>query len=888
MSKAIGIDLGTTFSVLAIKGKIETVAGWPDGEYLADCDVTIIPEPDGDRTFASVLWWTPGPAPDSDGEFLFGIDAKMKAEEEGEGSPIMFSKRAIGTTQKLECNGRVFTAKEVATHFLGHLKKCAERALGEPVTRAVITHPAYFESNQVQETREAAIDAGFVMSKDIQMMMEPAAAAYVYTLNDNRNPLRILAYDLGGGTFDVTCVERSEGVVRMKSFDGDHLLGGYNFDSALVEWMFGQMAEQNREPLCVWVKNQEEQKKQIAPEQKAAGNAQLARIFQYAENVKIKLADARSDQVKIPVKIDWLTDASGRRIQYVDRISRQEFNALIAPLLTTTVERCHAALDKAGWKSHDVDVMLFVGGSTYGPWVTKRTEGLVNECSEPYHPDLCVAAGAAMVAASELGIGIDCGGLKLSMDVPFQTPLFSFTAAGTVAPTEGNGMSGEEIARLLITLDVPSDTMTANPNGAGAFRFEAVPLDEDIAPGEKTTYTLRVANEAGALLLTQDFSVLFEPEGSSEPPGGVLPKSVFVQTARGPVIIGREGEVLPLKPDTIKVRMLFDSSDMSLDILQEGDVIGEVLVENIPPEAGKGSEVQIDVEITQNNVMKGTVRIVTRSGTLAKEAPVRITFPPIPVPDLCDLKAKFKELEERRAQEIILCEAPERRLMLTGKANKTAQRMQQEFDKVVPDPLIIARDLREFEQLLDPPADDMTPTRQVFLQKLDRAREFLALKQDGDPEKAAYRTLLNGIESKGNDAHAAKNHRDWLAENSSLDNVLMKLDSAPPPPPPRDDAVAEPTSVLKEAGRAETDNDKAKLNNLRDICKKRGDRTDFWLSKCYECEDQINSMRTAIDAIDDDVESQQALAQIRAILHGTGQQVKRQLTLIERGAEVDL
>ena len=154
-------------------------------------------------------------------------------------APVMFSKRKIGTLEAIPLATGTVMAKEVAARFLQYLKESAEHALGSPVTRAVVTHPAYFDSVAVEETREAAQEAGFDMSLPQQMLMEPTAAALAYTRTDTRDPLRMLTYDLGGGTFDVTYMERIDGVIQIRSFDGNHLLGGYNFDKELVRLVRG-------------------------------------------------------------------------------------------------------------------------------------------------------------------------------------------------------------------------------------------------------------------------------------------------------------------------------------------------------------------------------------------------------------------------------------------------------------------------------------------------------------------------------------------------------------------------------------------------------------------------------------------------------------------------
>jgi len=223
----IGIDLGTTFSVVAVDGKVELAAEYPGGPgiYLEDCDVTIIPSPCGESTFPSVMIQDP----DRADEWLFGSEAVQKGEEGF--APVMFSKRKIGTLEEIPVAAGTVMAKEVAARFLRHLKECAESALGGPVTRAVGTHPAYFDRVAVEETRDAAREAGFDMALPQQMLMEPTAAALAYTRTDTRDPLRMLTYDLGGGTFDVTYMERIEGVIQVQGLVSWDLRDG--FEAAL-------------------------------------------------------------------------------------------------------------------------------------------------------------------------------------------------------------------------------------------------------------------------------------------------------------------------------------------------------------------------------------------------------------------------------------------------------------------------------------------------------------------------------------------------------------------------------------------------------------------------------------------------------------------------------
>ena len=348
----IGIDLGTTFSVVAVDGKVELTPDYPGGPgvYLEDCDVTAIPSLLGEPTFPSVMI----PDPDNPENWIFGAEALQKAEEGL--APVMFSKRKIGTTEAIPVADGTVTAKEVASRFLGHMKECAERALGQPVTRAVVTHPAYFDRGAVEETREAARQAGFDMSLPQQMLMEPTAAALAYTRTDKRDPLRILTYDLGGGTFDVTYMERIDGVIQIRAFDGNHLLGGYNFDKELVRLVRTRLAEKGRNV--------------VLDENDPEDRGRLARLLRIAENVKIELSKTKNntDEVEFRVR-NILVDDKGLPVQVNERITRQQFVAAIQAWLNEIIECCRRAMEKGKAKPEDLHQILMVGGSSYGPWV---------------------------------------------------------------------------------------------------------------------------------------------------------------------------------------------------------------------------------------------------------------------------------------------------------------------------------------------------------------------------------------------------------------------------------------------------------------------------------------------------------------------------------------
>jgi molecular chaperone DnaK len=389
----IGIDLGPAFSVMAVKGPERTAPGYPPGKYLGDdgLDVTILPDLAGNYTIPSVFWWEPDPSrprEHSKGTYAFGWEARLLAAK-GK-SPLMVSTHSVGTNEKMRLNGRAFTTKEVVTRFLCYLKQCAETVTGQAIGRAVITYPANFSRGTVQGIWKAAKEAGFTMEYPQQMLMDPVAATLACTSQEPRgiNPgdsLRLLIYDLGGATFDVAVVEKNENVIQVKSFDGDHRLGGSNFDGALVQWILDQLKAQS---IVIPTDDKNEDQK-----------GYRTRLLQVAESVKIKLTDQRTPKVKVPVKVDFLFDDEGQPLQFRGSINQEEYAALIQEDLRKTIACCRRALATANLAPADLHAVLLVGESSYGPWVQEIVNKEFGQPVELVAPDLCVAAGAALMVA---------------------------------------------------------------------------------------------------------------------------------------------------------------------------------------------------------------------------------------------------------------------------------------------------------------------------------------------------------------------------------------------------------------------------------------------------------------------------------------------------------
>ncbi len=371
MSKIIGIDLGTTNSCVAVME-----GGKP----------TVIANAEGDRTTPSVVAYT------KDGERLVGKVAKRQAIVNHDNTVISI-KREMGTNYKAKLNGKDYTPQEVSAMVLAKLKADAESYLGETVTQAVITVPAYFNDSQRQATKDAGKIAGLEV---LRIINEPTAAALAYGLDkgENKNQ-KILVYDLGGGTFDVSILEIGDNVFEVLSTNGNTRLGGDDFDNRIIDFLV------------------EEFKKSNGGMDLSQDKLAMQRLKEAAEKAKIDLSATPMTTVSLP----FITaDANGPKHLEVE-ISRAKFDALTEDLVKETTDCCGKALADAKLKNADIDKVILVGGSTRIPAVVEAVKKYTGK--EPFkgvNPDECVAVGAAIQA------GVLAGDVKdvLLLDV---TPL---------------------------------------------------------------------------------------------------------------------------------------------------------------------------------------------------------------------------------------------------------------------------------------------------------------------------------------------------------------------------------------------------------------------------------------------------------------------------------
>ena len=371
MSKIIGIDLGTTNSCVAV---------------MEGSDPTVIPNAEGKRTTPSIVAFVEG------GERKVGDAAKRQAVTNPH-KTIYSIKRFMGTkfsedtkeienvpykvikgdndTPRVEIDGRTYTSQEISAMVLQKMKKTAEDYLGQEVTRAVITVPAYFNDAQRQATKEAGEIAGLKVERIIN---EPTAAALAYGLDKANSDKKIAVYDLGGGTFDISILELGDGVFEVLSTNGDTHLGGDDFDNVIINWLAGEFNSEEGVDL---------KKDAMA----------LQRLKEAAEKAKIELSSSSQTEINLP----YITATASGPKHLVKTLTRAKFEQLSDDLVRRSMEPCKKALNDAGLSASDIDEVILVGGSTRIPKIQEEVEKFFGKApSKGVNPDEVVAIGAAI------------------------------------------------------------------------------------------------------------------------------------------------------------------------------------------------------------------------------------------------------------------------------------------------------------------------------------------------------------------------------------------------------------------------------------------------------------------------------------------------------------
>ena len=347
MSKIIGIDLGTTNSCVSV---------------MEGGEAKVITNPEGNRTTPSVVAF-------KDGEIVVGEAAKRQAVTNKD--TVSSVKRLMGSSEKIHANGKTYTPQEISAMILQYLKKYAEEYLGEPVTKAVITVPAYFNDAQRQATK----DAGKIAGLDVERIInEPTAASLAFGIDKTDKEQKVLVFDLGGGTFDVSIIDMSEGTFEVLATAGDNHLGGDDFDNVIVDWMADEF------------------KKQYNIDLKADRMA-LQRMKEAAEKAKKDLSGTLQAHISLP----FISANQSGPLHFETDLTRANFDKMTKFLVDRTVVPVKQALKDADLSPNDLNQVLLVGGSTRIPAVQEAVKKeLGKEPNKSVNPDEVVAMGAAI------------------------------------------------------------------------------------------------------------------------------------------------------------------------------------------------------------------------------------------------------------------------------------------------------------------------------------------------------------------------------------------------------------------------------------------------------------------------------------------------------------
>ena len=447
MGKAVGIDLGTTNSVVAV---------------LEGGEPSVVANAEGNRTTPSIVAF-------KGNETLVGELAKRQAITNPDNT-IRSIKRHIGTNWKETFEGKEYTPQEISARILQKLKKDAESYLGEDVTEAVITVPAYFNDAERQATKEAGKIAGLNV---LRIINEPTAASLAYGLENNEDQ-KILVFDLGGGTFDVSILEISEGVFEVKSTSGDSKLGGDDWDQRVMDWLI----EKFKSSTGIDISNDK---------------MAIQRIKEGAEKAKIELSSTSETEINLP----FITANDSGPQHLLEKLSRSEFEKITADLVERTKNPVENALSDAGLNYSDIDHVILVGGSTRMPAVQALVKSLTGK--DPHkgvNPDEVVASGAAIQA------GVLKGDVKdvLLLDV---TPL-------TLGVETKGGIMTKMIERNTTIPTKRSETFTTAEDNQTQVEIHVLQGEREMASGNKSLGKFTLTDIPAARQGTPQIEVTFD------------------------------------------------------------------------------------------------------------------------------------------------------------------------------------------------------------------------------------------------------------------------------------------------------------------------------------------------------------------------------------------
>jgi molecular chaperone DnaK len=651
--KIVGIDLGTTNSCV----------------YYLDDDgnPVLVIDSKSRKIFPSVVWCA-GPGK----EIVVGHKAKSRLGQQP--APVAAVKRKMGTTEKVRLGQQDVSPVEVSAHILSYAKQLVEETTGDQVGGVVVTMPAYFNAAPKNDTYEAAVRAFFGGDAEaargrLELQLEPVAAAFAYILEDPAERLRILVYDLGGGTFDVTLLDKSpEGGLTVLKFGGDPHLGGDNVDDRVASWFLyllrggkpealdrilapGRYAAEKQHTLLQQLLTNdtaglrgelrpEDQDLKVGAEPRYALNLEVSRpedleriqtLKVLAENAKINLSVSTETPVS---KQGAFMDQEGEIVDVDLSLSRSEFNRLIGDMIARTVEETARVVAASGLTFDQIDRIVLVGGSTRMPVVHEELEKVFRRPVQMADPDLIVARGAAL-RARELSLlaGGEGSGGKISLEYPRQTPEARINIKGQVSqPLSGH--------RVYLSRE-GEDLSTAAVNGD---RF--LLTDVRLVRNAENVFHLEVADEQDNLFAATELTVRHSDQaiGSTGPLTTPLTKPIKSRGVRGFAPILEEGTPLPASKAVTCSRATQDDH-IVIEFYEGEHRLTDLRIEGFDPSLPRGAAIDVVLTIEKDYTgnATATIRETGHSATAAFSI-TRLQIPPVETMDQ-DLKDVLEEIE---------------------------------------------------------------------------------------------------------------------------------------------------------------------------------------------------------------------------------------------------
>lgn len=758
MSDVIGIDLGTTNSCVAVPESVDI----PNREELLATrrlipsgGALVIADENKALTTPSAVWV------DRDGAVVVGSRAKEMAKVESM-PPALFFKRVMGTDQEVTAGYRAMTPEEASGYVLAHLKGIAEEVLGHPVQRAVVTVPAFFETKAKNLTTEAGERAGLEV---VETLLEPVSAALMYTrTRELVDPMTFMVYDLGGGTFDNSIVTWDPDTgFENRSFDGNPYLGGYDFDWKIVQWMISELDGYDLR----------------LDRDNPRDHEVLFRLLSLAEQAKHDL----SRQLEVLIRETTMRDRAGTPMNIHLYLSRETFEQMIDEETRGTLGSCDRALEKAAVSVEGLSAIVMAGGSSNIPHVRKLLADRYHREPIVIDPDLCVAVGAALKAAT---VATRSSYLTVERP-PATTSLTSMDIGGRV-------LRGDAVPSAPgVTVQLSSDDGTFRrqevTNAEGGFLFDDVILHEEAENG----FTVQVLVD-GRQVDSQKLAITHDGNaggGDLIPEGDILAHDFLVAVRGGRHRIATAGTRLPHRATTVNLETATQRGEVSIEFYEENRAIGKVNVPDLPKNLPVGSAVLVDLEFHKGWTVSASARIPAAGSGAVQHA--ELVLPKMTVSSWSELDQRRRrvaaDLESTRNS---ASQAKDQDDIKAADANlRTVERLISEQH----DPAHAQHALSQAETLTANvgQVDERTalsPPLAEFEYALAELEQFVRRLEAQDPELGAqHRAGFDAVRRDGRAAHAAGDPLGWSVANETVGeriavvrNVLGGQTSLPPAP----------------------------------------------------------------------------------------------------------